>query len=66
MVRSVPRVTWGWYPASRMRSITWLISCSVAFSDMFTIMELVLLISNFAFQKTKAAIRGSRLAVEAC
>ena len=37
MVRVVPRVTCGWYPASRTRSMIWLICSSVAASDMLTI-----------------------------
>src|ERR1700722_17719844 len=60
MVRSVPRVTCGWYPASRIRSMTWSISFSVAFSDMFTIMASVSL-DKSQKQKPRSLDRGLRL-----
>jgi hypothetical protein len=43
MVRSVPRVTWGWNPASLTRCMMWSISSAVALSDMFTIMAMTFL-----------------------
>ena len=40
-VRSAPRITWGWYPHSRTRSITCWISSSLASEDILMIMVLL-------------------------
>src|SRR5258708_16364041 len=47
IVRSAPCVMWAWYPSSRIRSATWVISCWVACSDILTIMGVLLFVFDF-------------------